>query len=59
MTLIKKYSDVIFILIMALILVAVNELGYFEKLARFSLVFMLAAYFTGKYVSKWQRNIKA
>lgn len=42
--------DVLFILACGIILVTLNEFGYSNVISNYSIVFMLVAYFTGKFV---------
>ena len=59
MTFIKKYFDFIYMVIITICLLLATENGYFDKLSKFAFVFLLGAYFIGKYVSRWQQKIKS
>ena len=56
-----KIYDLLFILVSVAVLLPLTEFGYSHIISRFAVVFMLAAYFTGKYVKhlEWKCKIKS
>jgi hypothetical protein len=42
--------DMIFIVVSALIIILILHFGYTEILTKFSIVFVLTAYYSGKYI---------
>ncbi|MDQ3393335.1 MAG: hypothetical protein M3512_04390 [Bacteroidota bacterium] len=50
----SRIFDIIFIIISAVVLVAVNYLATPEVLGKFSLIVAMVAYFIGKYVKGYE-----
>ena len=43
-------TDILFIIISAVLLLILTEFGYSELISKFSFIFVLVAYFAGKYL---------
>ncbi len=48
----KKTIDIVFILVVALFLIGLSQLGWLEQSAKFMIIPILLAYYLGQYIGR-------